>query len=242
MRKTMNKTTVIIVLAIFLTISVGYALFSDTITIEGTATAQGNFDMEVVSCTPGALPGTDTNHIAVYEEKGYENDTCIVSSDKNKTTFNVDLLYPGAARHFTVKLKNVGTIDAMTRLDSLDATSSANRDSKFCEDGYNGEKNGEIEDSECRAPGIGYPEIEGYFQGVAAIEDDKGNIVYMTDDNTATEISKYAVIKDGVVYVKIPPNYSIYMPYFMKFRENVTENNLMKLSYTYTYDFVQATE
>ena len=43
MRKSINKTVVIIVLALFLTISVGYALFSDTITIEGTATAQDKF-------------------------------------------------------------------------------------------------------------------------------------------------------------------------------------------------------
>ena len=47
MKKTMNKTTVIIVLALFLSISVEYALFSDTITIEGTATAQGTFDIKV---------------------------------------------------------------------------------------------------------------------------------------------------------------------------------------------------
>ena len=52
MRESINKTTVIIVLAVFLTLSVGYALFSDTITIEGTATAQGNFDL-TATCNTG---------------------------------------------------------------------------------------------------------------------------------------------------------------------------------------------
>ena len=43
----MNKKNKILVgcLALLLVLSVGYALFSETITINGTATAKGNFDI-----------------------------------------------------------------------------------------------------------------------------------------------------------------------------------------------------
>ena len=36
-------------LAVALVMVVGYALFSDTLTINGTATAQGDFDMQIIS-------------------------------------------------------------------------------------------------------------------------------------------------------------------------------------------------
>ena len=39
-------------LALLLVLSVGYALFSETITINGTATAKGNFDM-TATCQSG---------------------------------------------------------------------------------------------------------------------------------------------------------------------------------------------
>ena len=47
MRKSINKTTVIIVLAIFLTISVRYALFSDIITIEASQQHKINLRMVI---------------------------------------------------------------------------------------------------------------------------------------------------------------------------------------------------
>mgnify|MGYP003308183578 CR=1 FL=1 len=45
--KVMNKKNKILVgcLSLLLVLSVGYALFSETITINGTATAKGNFDI-----------------------------------------------------------------------------------------------------------------------------------------------------------------------------------------------------
>ena len=45
-----NKNMIIIgVIAILLTVAVGYALFSDTLTINGTATAQGDFSFSVTT-------------------------------------------------------------------------------------------------------------------------------------------------------------------------------------------------
>ena len=47
----MNKKKGIIigVVLFVLAVAVGYALFSDTLTINGTATAKGEFDMEISS-------------------------------------------------------------------------------------------------------------------------------------------------------------------------------------------------
>ena len=119
MRKSINRTTVIIVLAIFLSVSVGYALFSDTITIVGTATAQGNFDIEA-SCTMG-YDNDLRIALGLYEEdimeSGYKNESCVIGD--NKATINVELEYPGASRAFIVNMKNTGTIDAFIKLHQL---------------------------------------------------------------------------------------------------------------------------
>ena len=53
----MKKQNIIVVgiIAFILTVAVGYALFSETLTISGTATAEGTFDVEFTSV------GTPTN-------------------------------------------------------------------------------------------------------------------------------------------------------------------------------------
>ena len=50
----MKKSNVLLItiLAIIVTLMIGYALFSETITVTGTATAKGSFDIEV-TCTKG---------------------------------------------------------------------------------------------------------------------------------------------------------------------------------------------
>lgn len=114
MRESINKTTVIIVLALFLSVSVGYALFGDTITIEGTATAQGNFDIEATCLTNIS---DELNNVIEYPigtivnsiGEGYSNESCFVVDDK--MSYSVSLEYPGAYKIYGVKLKNIGTID-----------------------------------------------------------------------------------------------------------------------------------
>ena len=47
-----NKNKILIgCLALLLVMAVGYALFSETITINGTATAKGDFNMQIVSAS-----------------------------------------------------------------------------------------------------------------------------------------------------------------------------------------------
>ena len=119
MRKSINKTTVIIVLAVFLTLSVGYALFSDTITIEGTATAKGNFDIEA-SCDTNITPEVLNNfgvEVENYKEHGYKDVLC--SENDDKVTYSVGFDYPGAAKYYVIKMENVGGISAYFNLYDL---------------------------------------------------------------------------------------------------------------------------
>ena len=107
----MNKKKGIIigVLAIALVMVVGYALFSDTLTINGTATAQGDFDMQIISAE-------------VTGEVGSTGATAQVSSNNdNLLTINIPKLeYPGAYVDVTYKVKNAGSVPAL--YDSYDIT------------------------------------------------------------------------------------------------------------------------
>ena len=120
MRNSINKTTVLIVLAVFLTISVGYALFSDTITIEGTATAQGNFDVEATCVTDIQ----DKEFVEAYsdvtiEDNGFENEECIVNTNPDSTAYSVNLKYPGASKTWLIKFTNKGSVDAKMNAEVL---------------------------------------------------------------------------------------------------------------------------
>jgi len=105
--KTNKKLIIILLVALLLALSLGYAAFSDTLTISGTANAKGTFDLEfqnseIVSDT---TVGVDL-----------ANTSAIISDDKNTLTVNVaDLAYPGAGAEFSVDIVNVGTIPAMVK-------------------------------------------------------------------------------------------------------------------------------
>ena len=118
MRKSINKTTVIIVLAVFLTLSIGYALFSDTITIEGTATAQGTFDIEG-SCVTQFSEEFESMLDSSYDDFGYKNLNCGVSDDGAKVSYSVEFEYPGARKDYVYSFTNNGTINAELDVDTI---------------------------------------------------------------------------------------------------------------------------
>jgi hypothetical protein len=92
--------------------SVAYASFATTLTINGTGTATGNWDVRIISITPTAQTGA-TDHVSTP------------SFTATTATFNVDLAYPGATSSYNVVIKNQGNITAklstMTDLTSLNA-------------------------------------------------------------------------------------------------------------------------
>ena len=110
MDKTRNKIFVGC-LALLLVMVAGYALFSQNLTINGTAKAQGEFSLSM-TCTPGILDEIKNYDAGYGSQSGYSNDSCSIANDT--VTFHTDLAYPTARRYFTIKVKNTGTIAAAT--------------------------------------------------------------------------------------------------------------------------------
>ena len=102
-RKIANKTNLIIILIILLLVlAIGYAVFSDILTISGTANAKGTFDLEFQNAEVVKNIGADI-----------EKTTAVISEDKDTLTVNVaDLSYPGSGVEFAVDIVNVGSIPA----------------------------------------------------------------------------------------------------------------------------------
>ena len=97
-----NNKILIACLALLLVMSVGYALFSDTITINGSATAKGDFELTTTcdeddSLTPGSIG-------SVTDVK--------ISCEGNVVNASATLGYPGSVKWFRVMVTNTGTIPA----------------------------------------------------------------------------------------------------------------------------------
>ena len=122
-----KKSIIIGIFSLALVMVVGYALFSDTITINGTASAEGEFSL-TATCNPGITSelydaaldmagqvDSDTQNYfkqkldeMIAQEGGYDNDTCSVNG--NKVSFSSNLNFPGATRYFSIKVTNTGSI------------------------------------------------------------------------------------------------------------------------------------
>lgn len=109
MKKSKGKLTIAVFILLVLVLGIGYAAFSDNLTIAGTANAGGKFDLEF------------TNNSKLVSSKGVrttgENPTGVsISSDKDTLTVNVaDLGYPGAGAQFQAEIKNVGSVPAKVK-------------------------------------------------------------------------------------------------------------------------------
>lgn len=103
LRKGTGKKYLIAVLVVFiLALAIGYAAFSDTLKITGTANANGTFDLQFQNVSVDSVVGANV-----------EGTTAKISDDKNTLTVAVkDLAYPGAGAQFTVEIANIGTVPA----------------------------------------------------------------------------------------------------------------------------------
>ena len=102
-----NNKILIGCLALLLAMSVGYALFSDTITINGSATAKGELS---TSMTCGI---TDDNQTYVDNDMetmrgGVENAT--ITCENSVVTSSVTLTRPDSSVWFYIEVENTGTI------------------------------------------------------------------------------------------------------------------------------------
>lgn len=104
-KRNTNKTILFLSVMLFiLLLSLGYAVFSDTLTISGTATARGTFDLvfQNAKVVEGTAEGIDI-----------EKTTAKISDDGNTLTINIaDISHPGAGAEFSVDIVNIGTIPA----------------------------------------------------------------------------------------------------------------------------------
>ena len=101
-----NNKILIGCLALLLVMSVGYALFSDTITINGSATAKGDFNL-VTTCDMDA----EALELAQLRDMGSSTNPKI-SCEGNVVNASATLDYPGSIKYFRVMVTNTGTIRA----------------------------------------------------------------------------------------------------------------------------------
>jgi hypothetical protein len=106
-----NRKFIVSLFIIILSLGVGYAIFSETINITGTAQTTGSFDIEFFEAASARLNKAGTL---------LEN-TAEISMDKNTLTLNVPNLETiNSWVEFDITVKNVGTIAAL--LESVDVT------------------------------------------------------------------------------------------------------------------------
>ena len=102
LRKQNKNVIIVLLLILLLVLAIGYAAFSDILTISGTANAKGTFDLEFQNAEIVTAVGIN--------EEGTKAE---ISEDKNTLQVNVaDLAYPGAGVEFSVDIVNVGSIPA----------------------------------------------------------------------------------------------------------------------------------
>ena len=104
-RKKKKVLSILVLLLLVLGISIGYAILSQTLTINGTSSIGGstwNVHFENVQVSEGSVSGNE-NVITAPTATGIETVSL---------TYNVKLDEPGDFYEFTVDVKNGGSIDA----------------------------------------------------------------------------------------------------------------------------------
>lgn len=104
-----NKLLVAAVVLVGLA-SVAYAAFTQTLTINGTGNATGDWDVAITGITQTAAVGA--------------TDVSAPTFNATSATFDVDLAYPGASATYNVTVTNNGTIPAV--LATIDGLTQAN--------------------------------------------------------------------------------------------------------------------
>ena len=124
--KNSKRFTIVLLIVLLLALAVGYAAFSDTLTISGTANAKGNFDLQFViddqdeenGCYVKNEIGCSASVELDDDGDGDTNDELIVTVE--------DLAYPGAGADIQAVIKNVGSVPAKVTDVTLTPASGTN--------------------------------------------------------------------------------------------------------------------
>ena len=109
----MHKSSIIMVLlAVVFVMAIGYATFSQQLTINGTASIDSSWDVHIEDI---AVNGTtlDGNNVSAT-----------VGDDKLSASFQAELVSPGSSVTYDVTVKNGGTLNA--KLESITFTDDNN--------------------------------------------------------------------------------------------------------------------
>ena len=105
MKKQKKSYSIIVLLLLLLALAVGYAAFSGTLTINGTAVGTGEWDVHFKSATLKNADGeVDTEH-------GEATISTVTTTD-DTITANVTLAYPGDAVMLEAVVENSGNLPA----------------------------------------------------------------------------------------------------------------------------------
>ena len=243
----MNKSNKILlgVLSFIVACVVGYALFSETITINGTASAKGSFDI-TATCEKGFNNDLLTAAFGVTQsdlgEGGYNssNETCSVSG--STVTINTELQYPSAVRYYTVKMENTGTIDAFVK--SAGNAAADDTDLILVSENikvYNSSTNALVKEINTKGYNRGEEAINYartvVFLGV--VKDSNGTFF---DDDTYHGNHMLFLDNTGASYLKIAPGQSFYLVLVAKWPEEATTQGVYSINTSQMiFDFTQDT-
>ncbi len=119
MKKSKKSHAIIVLIVLLLALAIGYAAFSSTLTINGTATGTSDWEVVFESATlKNAEGGTDADHgTASVTTTTNTNDTI---------TASIELAYPGDGVILEAVVKNNGSVPAeLTNFDITGDTSDA---------------------------------------------------------------------------------------------------------------------
>ena len=110
-----KRNTIIGVLLLLVVMTIGYALFSETVTIGGTAKADGNLSLDFYN--PDGTNGLDIKVNGVGS-----SGTAKIDKSRKKLDVTVNFDYPTAYAEIPVKVKNTGNIDLYVEEINLNGT------------------------------------------------------------------------------------------------------------------------
>ena len=231
-----NKNTIYIMvgIAFILILSIGFALFSESLTISGTAVASGNFDIIYGCYTDGSEFNAVMNAAGFSNEiagqKGYANVTCTPNPDDTSATgitYSVSLNYPGAYKYFVGKMYNAGTIDAVIQVSTMSHEICV--DGGLASDGSaTGAANGTIESSECQMvpQPNGFGDQRAYYRLFQTVT---GSQLLKKTDNSYVNSS--AFISQGITTtgtdIKLKAGETLYLVQYAGFSNSITRNPVL---------------
>ena len=229
----------VICLSILVSLSIGYSIFSENISIGATSTSQGTFDI-VPTCTQGTSIFSSLGYN--YTEVGNTSTTCTASA--SGITFSTTLQYPTAIKYFTVKLTNNGTIPAVISNSNVTTKTAGTITSKTIS-GNTQNFSYSMGTTNYNTYSNAYGVI-GPVSGVPyVVQNTSSSYIKSTDSN----FSSYLVTNSSnAKYIKLNKGESLYIlfsaewPDVSSFNYSSGMNNYYTSTATYSFSFTQITK